>query len=92
MPKILEIGDLVLSISGHDVGEYYVVMAVDGEYTLCVNGKNKTKSNPKRKNSKHLAYVKSLNSIAENLKSNSFYDFEITTVLNQFKKSRRENV
>ena len=36
-----KIGDIVMSVAGHDKGFYYVVLDVDGEFVLVANGKTR---------------------------------------------------
>ena len=47
-------GQLALSKVGHDQGRVYLVVAVDGSFADCVDGKHRTLGNPKRKRVKHL--------------------------------------
>lgn len=46
-------GDVVISVSGHDKGRFYVVIKA-GEFPLLCDGKIKLLDNPKKKNKKHL--------------------------------------
>lgn len=87
-PKELSIGDLVKSTNGRDIDKYYVIYAQNEKgYFLLVDGKVKTQKNPKTKNSKHLEYVMHFEEIEQKIRNKKLYDFEITTALNQFKKS-----
>ncbi|WP_297630578.1 KOW domain-containing RNA-binding protein [uncultured Clostridium sp.] len=52
------IGKVVLSLSGRDKDHLYVVVDSDkAKNLLLVNGDNKTISNPKKKNIKHLSFI-----------------------------------
>ena len=61
----LKVGMLAISKAGHDKDSWYIVLNIEGEYALLVNGKNRTIDNPKKKKQKHLQPV---NEVPENLK------------------------
>ncbi|MDO4267473.1 MAG: hypothetical protein Q4C73_03285 [Eubacteriales bacterium] len=42
------------SLSGHDKGQYYVILACEGEYVLVSDGRRRPAARPKRKNKKHI--------------------------------------
>ena len=50
----MNIGDVVISLSGHDCGRLYVVIGIENDSIVLCDGKRKLLSNPKRKNKKHL--------------------------------------
>ena len=50
----LEQGQLVRSIAGRDKGKHYLVMAVEKNYVLLVDGSSRSIVNPKKKNTRHL--------------------------------------
>ncbi len=51
----ISIGELVQSLSGHDAGEFFLVVRADaGSVWLC-DGKNRRATHCKRKNRKHIA-------------------------------------
>ncbi len=50
-------GNIVISLSGREKGNYFVVSKVEGNYAFLVNGKTRTLTNPKKKNIKHLQIV-----------------------------------
>ena len=89
MSKI-ELGDIVVSKKGRDVGEHYVVIAnLEDKYHIIVNGDTKTFLNPKRKIKKHLTRVSKIDSIKAKLENNSkIFDSEIYSAI---KKYQREN-
>lgn len=90
-PKELNIGDLVKSTNGRDVGNYYVVYAKNKlGYFLLVDGKVKKQKNPKTKNSKHLEFVTHFEDIEQKILNEKLHDFEITTALNQFKNLKSD--
>lgn len=52
------IGKVVLSLSGRDKDHLYVVVdSTKAGNVLLINGDNKTISNPKKKNIKHLSFI-----------------------------------
>lgn len=50
----MKIGDVVISVFGHDVGEWYIVSNVQNEFVYLVDGKNKPIEKPKKKKIKHI--------------------------------------
>ncbi len=50
----MNIGDVVVSLKGHDRGRIYVVTGIEDDSVLLCDGKRKLLSNPKKKNIKHL--------------------------------------
>ena len=50
----MRIGDVVISVSGHDKGRLYIVIGEKGEFLLLCDGKRKLLENPKKKNRRHL--------------------------------------
>lgn len=52
------IGDIVVSLSGHDTGKYFVVVAeVSADFVLIADGKSRTVESPKLKRKRHLRVV-----------------------------------
>lgn len=49
-----EKAQIVRSVSGHDRGELFCVMDMDGERLLLADGKRRRVNSPKRKNAKHV--------------------------------------
>ena len=49
-----EIGDVVVSIAGRDMGEFYIVREIQDCYAFLVDGKGKTQAKPKKKKLKHI--------------------------------------
>ena len=65
----LQIGDIVESTQGRDLGCRYVVIDIDKKgYCSVINGKLRTMDKPKIKNPIHLAYVGSYPELIERLK------------------------
>lgn len=49
-----EIGDVVVSIAGRDIGDLYIIMDLVDNYALLVDGRGKTILKPKKKKLKHI--------------------------------------
>ena len=52
---LIEKGNIVKSISGHDKGGFFICLDVKDNFALIVDGKNRKLEKPKKKNLKHLA-------------------------------------
>ncbi len=50
----MKVGDIVISICGHDIGEWYIVENILNNYVYLIDGKNKTAQKPKKKKIKHV--------------------------------------
>ncbi len=48
------IGDLVVSLCGHDKGSYLIVIEDDGNFVTVCDGKRRKAANKKRKKKKHV--------------------------------------
>ena len=83
--KNLEIGNFVRSLKGRDCNISIVYKILSDNYVLTINGKDKTFSNPKRKNIKHLNKLDYENSLlADKIKSESkILDAEIRLAIKQ---------
>ena len=65
----LQIGDVVESTQGRDLGCRYVVVGIDKKgYCSLINGKLRTIDKPKLKNPVHLSFVGSYPEIIERMK------------------------
>ena len=65
----LQIGDIVESVQGRDLGCRYVVINIDKKgYCYLVDGKLKTMDKPKYKNPLHLSFVGSYPELIEKMK------------------------
>lgn len=54
----MEVGDIVLSLAGHDTGDPFVVVAiVNSDFVLIADGKGRGMQNPKLKRKRHLRIV-----------------------------------
>ncbi|MBE7082341.1 MAG: RNA-binding protein [Clostridiales bacterium] len=50
----MKVGDIVISTYGHDMGDWFIVKQLDGDYVYLVDGKNRPIEKPKKKNLKHI--------------------------------------
>ena len=63
---MVKVGDVVISTQGRDKDKLYVVVGVD-RYVFVSDGNVHKLAYPKKKNSKHIKFVKSTNCIFSNL-------------------------
>ena len=62
------LGSIVFSKAGRDKGEYFVVVACEGEYAFLCDGKTRKYDKPKKKKLKHMTVTKTVSqAIAEKL-------------------------
>ena len=58
MEENFKVGDVVMSMSGHDQNRLFVVVGIDKKgYPAIIDGKYRDKTKPKLKNPKHLKLV-----------------------------------
>jgi len=57
------LGSIVFSKAGRDQGDYYVVVAVEGEYAYICDGKTRKSDKPKKKKFKHMAVTKTVSAL-----------------------------
>ena len=58
MDKEITVGDIVISLSGHDKYQPFIIVSIDKNgYCDIIDGKNRLKNKPKHKNPKHLKIV-----------------------------------
>ena len=58
-------GMLAISKAGHDKGNWYIVLNVEGNKAFLVNGENRSMDHPKEKKLKHLQPVNKASEILE---------------------------
>lgn len=83
---ILQPGCPARSLAGHDKGEYFIILADDGEYVALADGKCRTAAKPKRKKKKHIQAGKQ-----PLFTTFPVTDDQIRKELANYKKSHREN-
>lgn len=54
------VGGIVQSLAGHDKNRYYLVLSVDENYVNIADGRKRKVSSPKRKKTKHIKNVSSV--------------------------------
>lgn len=57
----LSVGQVVISKAGHDKGDAFIVIALQYDYCLLVDGKRRTLEKPKQKKIKHVQPVNLIN-------------------------------
>ncbi len=58
MESEFKVGDIVISSSGHDKNNLFIVVSIDKSgFLTIINGKTRKKDNPKTKNPKHLVKI-----------------------------------
>ena len=57
MKEKFSVGNVVISVAGRDKGRTYLVVSVNENKVLVVDGRARKVNNPKRKNVKHLKMV-----------------------------------
>lgn len=87
----MRVGDIVVSLCGHDMGEWYVVKDVIGEFAYLIDGNLKPISKPKKKKIKHVLQInQNANQIAQKLTSKQYLqDAEVRKTLKFFKNNFR---
>ena len=55
--NVVKQGDFVLSKAGRDVGKYFLIVSVQDEFALIVDGKVRKVNSPKKKKLKHLQKI-----------------------------------
>ena len=81
------IGDVVLSLSGHDKNRLYVVVGIDkNNKIVIIDGRYHLKDNPKNKNPKHLQLVAHDEFIIEKVNSNIATNAEIYKLIKAHKQ------
>ncbi len=70
MNRPIQVGDLVISLTGRDKNEIYLVLEVEESKVLIIDGKTHKISSPKTKNIKHIKVILTagFNELAENIK------------------------
>ncbi len=88
-----EIGQIVRSKAGRDKDRWMLVVGIDGEYVLLVDGDIRKISQPKRKKIKHIAKTQTvITSIQKDISSNKkIQNAEIRKILEPWQdKTRRD--
>jgi len=89
---LLKIGQVVISKQGKDSGTWYVVVGRDERsgFVLLIDGKKKTRINPKRKNPKHLQptgmFIKEVTEMVEG--NRCLADNQLLSLIESCKKAK----
>ena len=55
--KTATVGEIVQSTQGRDKGNFYLIVAIEGETIYVVDGRKRQLTTPKKKNVKHVALL-----------------------------------
>ncbi len=81
------VGDVVMSLCGHDKNRLYVVVGIDKiNEIVIIDGKYHLKENPKKKNPKHLLKVAHDDKIIEKVNSRIATNTEIYKMIKVYKQ------
>ena len=61
------VGDMVVSLCGHDKGEYFIITGVDGDRVIICDGKRRKAEKKKKKKNKHVSPTGLSSKIINNL-------------------------
>lgn len=87
MEENFEIGDVVISLNGHDKNRPFIVVSIDKNgYPAIIDGRYRTKTKPKSKNPKHLLKIAHDEKIIEKFNSPLATDAEIYKLIKAHKK------
>lgn len=86
METSFEVGDVVISLSGHDKNHLFMVVGIDKNgYLAIIDGKYRKRGNSKTKNPKHLRKVAHDEEILEKVHSRVATDAEIYKMIKVYK-------
>lgn len=81
---MVQLGQVVYSISGRDAGHYFIVVDIDGKFVYICDGKLRTLNKVKRKNARHLNAADEINDILSNrIKAGKATNKEIRSYLSK---------
>ena len=83
---MINTGDIVVSITGHDRGEHYLVIDCDKDFIYVADGRLKTLDKPKKKNIKHVSRLGKSDEFIDIRKSdNNFNDVKLKYLLKKWR-------
>lgn len=86
MERSANLGDIVVSTQGRDVGRVYLVVGAEGELLLLCDGKYRRQANPKKKKRKHIRLLSAAPELKEKLgEGRRLTDSEIHSALKKYK-------
>ena len=87
MDKEFSVGDIVISLSGHDKNRPFIIVSIDkNDYCGIIDGRYRTKNKPKFKNPKHLKIVAHSEEILAKVMSKLSTDTEIYKLIKVYKE------
>ena len=76
------VGSVVRSLAGHDKGDYFIVLSMNGEYAYVADGKLRKAEAPKKKKLKHIQGSYSISEeIAQRIKDGTAENYMIRQFL-----------
>ncbi len=80
------VGQVVYSKSGHDKGDAFVILSVEGEYIYLADGKRRPLEKPKRKKIKHVQPTNYVNYVLQKMLEEKGYivNADIVKVLKEY--------
>ena len=87
------IGNIAVSIQGHDKGKAYIIIEEKDGYLYVSDGKRRSVDNPKKKNPAHLQINRSFDTqfLKEKIKAGEkIYDHDAVRIINLWKESISE--
>lgn len=86
MDQEFKIGDIVISLLGHDKFNPFIVVGIDKNgFIAIIDGKYRTKESPKLKNPKHLKFVEHNEEILSKVNSPLTTNTEIYKLIKVYK-------
>jgi len=86
------VGGFVVATAGHDIGKYYVINQIDGEYIYLVDGRIRTLDRPKKKKMMHTkALSESAQELADKVIQKSATNEEIKRTIKLLTKQSPNN-
>lgn len=86
MESKFNIGDIIISLSGHDKNQLFIVVSIDKNgYLGIINGGLRKKSKPKLKNPKHVNFVAHDENILNKVNSPIATNAEIYKMIKAYK-------
>ena len=86
MIEHFDAGAVVMSLSGREKNEIFLISQDLGQYVLLINGSNRTIENPKKKNKKHLHLL--CKSETSGLIMSELSNAQVKNFLSNYNKSR----
>lgn len=84
----VQVGDIVESLQGRDLGTRYLIIGIDKKgYCSLINGKLRPMDKPKIKNSKHLCFIGSYPELLNKLNQN-VTNCELNKLIEKFNKDK----